>query len=151
MRVFDNPAAIPTLSAFAGSVIGALSSLVSSWVAQRRRERREILERKVSQLEELYSAFIDESARLLIDAVQHSLEDPSTLAQIYALISRIRLRSSSEVIACGERVISTILEIYFQPKLSPQELRSTADKHNDHLQEFGHVCRNELESLAQGF
>ena len=105
----------------------------------------------MSQLEQLYSEFIDESARLLVDAVQHSLENPSTLARIYALISRIRLRSSTEVIEGGERVIAAIVTIYFQPNLTPGEIRSAADKHNDHLQEFGNMCRRELESLAQGF
>jgi hypothetical protein len=151
MGLLDYPAAIPALSAAAGSVIGALSSSVSTWIVQRRRDRRELLDRKVSQLEQLYAEFIDESARLLVDAVQHSLENPSTLARIYALISRIRLRSSTEVIEGGERVISAILTIYFQPNLTPGEIRSAADKHNDHLQEFGNMCRRELESLAQGF
>ena len=46
MSLFDNPATIPTLSAFGGSVIGALSSTVSAWVGQRQRERRELVANK---------------------------------------------------------------------------------------------------------
>ena len=121
MNPFDNPATIPTLSAFGGSVIGALSSTLSAWIGQRQRERRELVANKVSQLEQLYSDFINESARLLVDAVQHSLEDPSTLVPIYALISRIRLRSSTEVIESGERLIATILKVYSKPNLTPEE------------------------------
>ena len=119
MSLFDNPATIPTLSALGGSIIGALSSTVSSWIGQRHRERQELVANKVSQLEQLYSDFINESARLLVDAVQHSLEDPSTIVPIYALISRIRLRSSTEVIESGERLIATIVKVYFEPNLAP--------------------------------
>jgi hypothetical protein len=151
MSVFDNPATIPTLSAFGGSVVGALTSTVSAWIAQRHRERREVVAKKVAELEQLYSDFITESARLLIDAAQHSLEDANTLATIYALISRIRLRSSTAVVESGERLIATIIKIYCEPNLAPEEIRSAANKHNDHLQDFSHMCRRELESLAKGF
>ena len=149
MSLFDNPATIPTLSALVGSVIGALSSTVSAWIRQRQQERRELVANKVAQLEQLYSDFINEGARLLVDAVQHSLEDPSTLVPIYALISRIRLRSSSEVIESGERLIATVLKVYIEPNLTPEEIQLAANKHNDHLQEFSNVCRRELESLGR--
>ena len=147
MSLLDGPATIPTLSAIGGSIIGALSSMVSTWLAQRHRERRELVAQKTAQLEHLYSDFINESARLLVDAVQHSLEDPSTLVPIYALISRIRLRSSTDVIESGERLIATILQVYIEPNLTPEEIQSAASKHNDHLQEFSNVCRRELEAL----
>jgi hypothetical protein len=148
MSLFDGPATIPTLSAIGGSFIGALSSMVSTWLAQRHRERRELVAQKTAQLEQLYSDFINESARLVVDAVQHSLEEPSTLVPIYALISRIRLRSSPEVIESGERLIATILKVYIEPKLTPEEIQTAANKHNDHLQEFSNACRRELESLV---
>jgi hypothetical protein len=148
MSLLDNPATIPTLAAFGGSVIGAVSSTVTTWIGQRRRERRERVANKVSQLEPLYSEFINESARLLVDAVQHSLEDPSKLVPIYALISRIRLRSSTEVIESGDRLIATILKVYIERNLTPEELYSAASKHKDDLQEFSTACRRELESLA---
>jgi hypothetical protein len=147
MSLLNGPATIPTLSAIGGSIIGALSSMMSTWIAQRSRERRELVAQKTAQLEQLYSDFINESARLVVDAVQHSLEDPSTLVPIYALISRIRLRSSSEVIESGERLIATILKVYVEPNLTPEGIQSAASKHNDHLQEFSNVCRRELESL----
>ena len=89
----------------------------------------------------------NESARLLVDALQHSLENPSTLVPIYALISRIRLNSSTAVIEGGERLIATILQCYSEPNLTADEIQSVASRHNDHLQEFSSRCRQELESL----
>lgn len=149
MSLFDNPATVPTLSAIGGSIIGALSSTVSAWIAQRHRERREVVAKKIAQLEQLYSDFINESARLLVDAVQHSLENPGMIVPLYALLSRIRLGSSTDVIESGERVIATILKTYLEPNLSPGEMQSAASRHNDHLQEFSNACRRELESLGK--
>ena len=104
----------------------------------------------MAHLEQLYSDFINESARLLVDAVQHSLENPVTgLVRLYALLSRIRLGSSTEVIQSGERVIATILKTYFEPNLTPGEIQGAANKHSDHLQEFSETCRRELESLGE--
>ena len=149
MSLLDNPAAIPTLAAFGGSIVGVLSSTVSAWIVQRHRERRELVAKNLSHLEQLYSDFINESAGLLVDAAQHSLDDPSHLVPIYALISRIRLRSSAEVIESGERLIATIVKTYVGPNLTSDEIPVAANKHNDHLQEFSRICRLELESLAQ--
>jgi hypothetical protein len=151
MNLFDGPATIPTLSAIGGSIIGALSSTVGAWIAQRHRERRELVAKKITQLEQLYSDFINESARLLVDAVQHSLENPGTLVPLYALLSRIRLTSSTDVIESGERVIATILKTYFEPNLTPDKIQSAANKHGDHLQGFSEMCRRELESLVKRF
>ena len=149
MSLFDNAATVPTLSAIGGSIIGALSSTVSAWIAQRHRERREVVAKKIAQLEQLYSDFINESARLLVDALQHSLENPGMIVPLYALLSRIRLGSSTDVIESGERVITTILKTYLEPNLSPEEIQSAASRHNDHLQEFSNACRRELESLGK--
>lgn len=151
MNVLDNPATILALSALGGSVIGALTSTVGAWVGQRHRERQELVTKTLAQREQLYSEFINESARLLVDAVQHSLENPGTLVPLYALLSRIRLTSSNAVIESGERVIDTIVKIYFEPNLTPAELKSAANKRSDHLQEFSATCRRDLEALAKRF
>ena len=124
---------------------------VNAWIVQRHQDRRELVAKKVFQLERLYAAFINESARLLVDALQHSLENPSTLVPIYALISRIRLSSSTAVIESGERLIATIIKSYSEPNLTPDEIQSVASTHNDHLQEFSIRCRRELESFENRF
>ena len=56
-----NPATLTALSAVAGSVVGALGSSVSAWVAQRHQDRRDLLAKKLAHREKLYSDFIDES------------------------------------------------------------------------------------------
>jgi hypothetical protein len=128
-----------------------LGSTVNAWIVQRHQDRRELVAKKVFQLERLYAAFINESARLLVDALQHSLENPSTLVPIYALISRIRLSSSTAVIESGERLIAIIIKSYSEPNLTTDEIQSVGTTHNDHLQEFSIKCRRELESFENRF
>jgi hypothetical protein len=149
--VLDNPPTILALSALGGSIIGALTSTASAWIAQRHRERQELVTKTLAQREQLYSEFINESARLLVDAMQHSLENPGTLVPLYALLSRIRLTSSAPVIAQGEQLIATIIKIYFEPNLSPDEMQSAANRRSDHLQAFSETCRREFDALAKQF
>jgi len=151
MSLFDNPATVPTLAVIGGSVVGALGTTVSAWIAQRHQDRRELVAKRVFQLELLYSDFINESARLVVDAVQHSLENPSTLAPIYALIGRVRLSASNDVIESAERLMDTILKTYSEPNLTPEEVRRAASKHNDLIYEFSTICRRALESLRERF
>jgi hypothetical protein len=151
MSLFDNAAIVPALAAIGGSVVGALGSTVNAWIVQRHQDRRELVAKRIIHLERLYAAFINESARLLVDALQHSLENPSTLVPIYALISRIRLSSSTAVIESGEGLIATILKSYSEPNLTTDQIQSVASTHKDDLQEFSIRCRRELESVEDRF
>ena len=46
---------------------------------------------KIFHREQLYSDFISESGRVLVDALEHNVGDPKNLIPAYALLSRIRL------------------------------------------------------------
>jgi len=89
-----SPASISALAAVCGSLVGALGSSVSTWIAQRQQNRRDLLAKKIFHREQLYSDFISETARAMADAMQHRFQDPSRLIPNYALLSRIRLSSS---------------------------------------------------------
>jgi hypothetical protein len=53
-----------------------------------------LLGKQIARREALYSDFIGECARLLVDAMQHNVSDLQKLLPVYALLSRIRLSSS---------------------------------------------------------
>lgn len=88
-----NSGLISALAAIAGSLVGALSSAVSTSVVQKHQDRRDLVGKKIVRCEVLYSDFIAESARLLVDALQHNVGDPQKLIPVYALLRRIRLSS----------------------------------------------------------
>jgi hypothetical protein len=66
-----NPAYISALAALAGSIIGGLTSLTTSWLAQRSQARAGELTRNRRRRERLYRTFIEEASRLYIDALGH--------------------------------------------------------------------------------
>jgi len=145
-----DPASVSALAAIFGSLAGALGSAVSAWIAQRHQDRRDLLARKIFHREQLYSDFMSESTKIMVDAAQHTFQDPGRLIPTYALLSRIRLSSSMNVIESAERVLKTILDIYSEPNLTPEEIKSKAAEGDDPLRDFSNICRRDLESLWTG-
>ena len=144
-----NSGMIAALAAIAGSFVGAFGSVVGTWIAQRHQDRRDLLAKRVARRENLYSDFITESARLLVDALKHNLRDPQKLIPIYGLLSRIRLSSSSRVLETAEGVVRNLLIRCLQPKLTPEEIHTRAVNGQDPLCEFAKICRSELETLLR--
>jgi hypothetical protein len=98
----------------------------------------------------MYSEFISESARALADAMEHDFQDLTKLIPTYAVLGRIRVSSSSEVLASAERVVDHIMTTYSAPNLTPEEIQSMAARREDPLREFSNICRRELDSLWDG-
>ena len=143
------PATISALAAIFGSLTGALGSSFSAWIGQRHQDRRDLLEKKISQREQSYSDFIGETARATLDAIQNNFQDPNKLISVYSILDRIRLSSSSTAVESAEIVVTTILKTY--SNLTAQEIQSRAAKGDDPLRDFSNICRHELESLWNGF
>ncbi|SRR5216684_2244718 len=140
------PASISALAAIFGSLTGALTSSVSTWITQRHQDRRDLLAKRIFHREQLYSDFISESARTMADAVQHNFQDPSKLVPTYALLSRIRLSSSANVLESAEGVIQHIMIAYSEPNLTPEEIQFGA-RREDRLREFSEIWRAELDAM----
>ena len=144
-----NSAMVPALAAIAGSLVGALGSASATWITARHQDRRNLLGQQIARREVLYSDFIGESSRLLVDALQHNAGDLQKLLPLYALLSRIRLSSSEPVLEEAEQVIKAILKTYPQPNLTAEQIESQATNGKDPLREFSDTCRTELDSLQR--
>jgi hypothetical protein len=142
-----SPGALAALAAVSGSLVGALGSFVSTWIAQRHQDRRDLLAKKIVFRETLYSDFITESARLLVDAAEHNQSDPKNLIPGYALLSRIRLVSSPDVLKAAEEVLKEIVDNYRKPNLTAEQIEAAAVGDADPLRHFSQRCRDELESM----
>lgn len=112
-------------------------------------DRRDLLGKQIARREALYSDFIGESARLLVDAMQHNSSDPQKMLPVYALASRIRLSSSQPVLQEAERVIRAIVSTYPKANLTAEQIEAQAGTGNDPLRAFSDICRIELESLQR--
>lgn len=119
-----NSAMVPAPAAIAGSLVGAMGSATATWITARHQDRRNLLGQQIARREVLYSDFIGECSRSLVDALQHNAGDLQKLLPLYALLSRIRLSSSELVLREAEKVIRTIISTYPQPNLTPQQIES---------------------------
>jgi len=65
------------------------------------------LNKQFAQRESLYCEFINEAARLFADSLQHQFEKTESLVNIYAILNRIRLKSSEEVVRAAMTTIDS--------------------------------------------
>lgn len=140
-------------AAIGGSLVGATGSVVGTWISARHQDRRDLLGKRIARRETLYSDFIGESARLLVDALQHNGNDLEKLLPIYALLSRIRISSSKPVLQQAEKLVQTIVATYPQPNMTAEQIESRALNDQDPqvrtLRQFSDACRTELDSMEQ--
>jgi hypothetical protein len=139
---------LPALAALAGSAIGGLTSFASAWLTQHHQDRANRLSGEKTRRQKLYKQFIDEASRLYADALVHDQAEVSALVGIYALISRMRVVSSSAVVAKAEAVVRMIVDTYFVPNKSFPQFREMVNSHAvDPLRAFSEQCRAELQTL----
>jgi hypothetical protein len=136
---------VPALATFGGSASGALATLVAGWVTRRRKERAHRKSLAISQREEIYKSFIDEASRLYADALVHDTSDVSKLVDLYALVGRMRILSSNEVIEAAEKASRSIIETYLSPNRTFGDFPD-AIQEMDPLRDFSEACRRELQA-----
>src|SRR5258708_35677281 len=118
---------LPALAALAGSATGGLTSLASAWLTLRRQGRATRLSKDRARRQKLYRLFIDEASKLYADALVHDKAEITALVRGYALISRMRVLSSSAVVEKAEVVVRMIVETYFAPNKTFPEVRTLMD------------------------
>jgi len=142
---------ITAIAAISGSLVGAASTIATTWITQRTQMVRAEKEEKLRERQTLYGEFIAEASRLTVDALSHSLDQPETMVKLYGLLGRIRLVADDSVLAKAEACCRQIVDLYAKPNLSVEEIR-VAFEHDriDPLEEFSVACRKELLGIAGG-
>ena len=135
---------IPALAGFGGSAFGAVSTIMTNWAAQRRKDRARRHSRSIAKREELYKSFIEETSRLYADAIVSDKSEISTLVDMYALIGRMKILSSDEVVEAAEKAALLIIETYLAPTRTFVDIPQFI-KEMDPLREFSEACRRELQ------
>jgi hypothetical protein len=145
------------LAAVMGALVGGLASLTSSWVGERTRHRRDMLQREISKRESTYSEFIEHASKLYVTSATHNLSDDAVdleselkgAVSLYGIASRIRLFASDRVIKEAEGVLDRILIQFGAENISVDELRERKLKEPDPLKSFSVSCRRELHDLQR--
>jgi hypothetical protein len=139
---------LPAVAALAESAIGGLTSFASAWLTQNRQVRARRLSQDKARRQKLYKQFIDEASKLYADAIVHDQVEVSALVSVFALVSRMRVLSSSAVVEKAEAVNRMIVDTYFEPNRTFPELRDLLKTHPiDPLRAFSEECRAELQAF----
>ena len=146
-----DPAYISAFSGLAGAAIGGFASFSTSWATQRAQIRHSHREAERARLEALYSEFTTELARLVADALSYQKDDVADMVGLYALVGRMRLVSSLDVVAAAEQIILGIIATYQGPNLALHEMHEYVRQGRmDYLVQFGEAARTDLERRRAG-
>jgi hypothetical protein len=146
----DGPT-ITALAALSGSIIGGLTALGTSWLTQQAQARAQEKAEDRTTREVLYRDFIVEASRLFGDALVNDKPEISKLIGLYAMVSRMRVRSSPRIVENAEKVARIIADTYFAPNKSLRELHDLLESQQmDPLRGFSEACREELRPLRAG-
>ena len=141
------PATISAVSALAGSGIGALASVTTTWLTQHFQSRAQRLSQEGSRRERLFGDFVDQASQNYADGITHEqLDEPTKLVPLYATINKLRLFATPDTVRAAEAVLEEIVETYQAPPSTLQEKSSSVAAH-DILRTFAESCRIELEAL----
>ncbi len=142
---------ISAFTGLAGVLVGGLTSFFTSYFTQTAQLRERSRETERAKREALYGDFITEASRLYGDALSHEKDDVADLVLLYALIARMRLIGSREVVRSAEQVLGFIVETYLAPNRSLRDLRDVAKSGEmNFLSNFGEACRADLEHVHRG-
>jgi len=138
------------MAVFAGSVVGALISFISTWLTMSRESRAKRVSENKSGRQKLYAQFIEETSKLYMDALVRDQAEGSAMVSVYALLSKIRMASNGAVVEAAEAVIRTIITTYSRPNKTFPELQDLMLNRGfvDPLLSFSEVCRDELHDVS---
>lgn len=145
-----NAAYISALAALAGSMIGGLTSLVTTWLNQRYQARVAHHTRRVSQREDLFRDFIVAASKMYGEALASTEPKLEELVDLYAMVSRMRLFCLPRTIACADGVIRATLDAFYAPNRTLHELHDLVKSGAavvDPLRHFAEAAREELRSV----
>lgn len=142
---------ISALSALAGSVVGGLTSGLTTWMSHRAQARAGRLALDLSRRQDVFRDFIAAASKLYGDALVSSEPQLQELVEVYAMISRMRVLCSPQIVECAEKIMRSTMETFFAPNKTIRELHEVVKRGGsdiDPLKEFSEMAREELQSVA---
>ena len=143
-------AIVGAAAAILGSLVGGLSSLLTSWLTQQAKLRADRVDRTVQTREALYAEFVQAAARLLAHAAENEDGSVSEMIPVIAIMNRLRLVAGQDVIDGAEKFLETAVAFYAQPNITLRQLSVSSEQRPiDPLKAFGDAARRELAELRR--
>jgi hypothetical protein len=139
---------VSAFAALGGTLIGGMTSFAASWLTQQTQVKAQQVGHKLARREELYKDFVEEASKLFADSLLHETPDVSQLIRLYAMISMMRVVSSSTIVQHAEKVARMVVNTYLTPNKTFPELRDMVNSGAmDPLRDFSEACREEFQQL----
>ena len=140
---------LSALSALAGSLVGGVTSGITTWLNQRAQARTAQLASDVKRREILYRDFITAASRTYGEAIVSSDPNIQDIVTLYAMISRMRIIARPRTVTCADQIMLTTIETYYSRNKTVRELRQIIKTGTgvDPLKEFSEAARDELHAL----
>ena len=145
-----DPAYLSALSALAGSVVGGLTSGLTTWMSVRTQARAGRLANDMDRRQDLFRDFIVAASKTYGTALRSNDPNIDELVALYAMMNRMRVLCSQDICRCADRVLRLIVDTYFSPNKTIDELHELmkAEHAIDPLKDFSEAARHELKAFA---
>jgi hypothetical protein len=145
-----NTAYLTALSALAGSVVGGFTAGITTWMSLRSAARQGRFAAELARRQDLFQDFIIAASNAYSHALMSDEPQIQELIGVYAIISRMRILCSPDIIACAEKIMRLTVDTYFEPNRTIEELHGMIKTETviDPLREFSELARMELEAVA---
>jgi len=137
---------VSALSALAGSMIGGLTTGSTNWLTQRAQARAGRRANEMLRRSDLYRDFIVAASRSYADALMTSDPKIEDLVELHAMISRMRVMSTSPIVVAADKIVRVIVDTYSAHNNSALEVRDLikAGTKIDVLKDFSEAAREEM-------
>ena len=137
---------ITAMAALGGAALGGFTSSATSWTTLRTQMKAEGNASSKARRRKLYRLFINQASKIYGDSLVHDTPELAGLVELHALVNRMRIISSTQVIEHAVKVVHVITETYSQPNRTPFEIEALIENGSiDLLRGFSEACRAELE------
>ena len=127
-------------------MVGGLTTGLTTWLSQREQARAGQLAHNLSRREELFKDFIVAASKAYGEALMTDKPQIQELVALYAMISRMRVLCSPQVVGRAENVMRATTSAYGAPNKTIAELHALVKSGAgiDPLKDFAEAAREEL-------
>jgi hypothetical protein len=141
---------LSALAALAGSVVGGVTSGITTWLNQRSQAHAGQQTRRISQREDLFRDFIIAASKAYGEALVSTEPKIEELVALYAMVSRMRVWCLPRTAQCADQVMRVTIDTYYGPTRTLPELHDLVKRGEaavDPLKDFAEAAREELRSV----
>jgi hypothetical protein len=105
---------------------------------------------EMARRDDLYKEFIAAASKAYGEAIVSNEPNVREFVALYAMISRMRLQSPPQTIACAGKVMRATIDTYVAPGRTLREFHELAQRGSgiDLLKDFSEVARGELRAFT---